>query len=185
MPSPMPQTGSLHLRTRDMRPSWRTSSRSWPRATTRKKKHLLRRLVKKVLVHDRRTSRSGTGYRTLGGSKTVTEGSGGGTRTPDPTVNSRLLYQLSYSGRRRGSVMSRFAPRKELVRISNRRSHCPVAATGSVSRCTARASRRNLPVCVSVSATSSGVPVATNRPPSAPPSGPKSRIQSARLITSK
>ena len=24
--------------------------------------------------------------------------SGGGTRTPDPTVNSRLLYQLSYSG---------------------------------------------------------------------------------------
>ncbi len=25
--------------------------------------------------------------------------SGGGTRTPDPTVNSRLLYQLSYSGR--------------------------------------------------------------------------------------
>ena len=26
------------------------------------------------------------------------ENSRGGTRTPDPTVNSRLLYQLSYSG---------------------------------------------------------------------------------------
>src|SRR3989442_13642181 len=30
--------------------------------------------------------------------KTLVESSRGGTRTPDPPVNSRLLYQLSYSG---------------------------------------------------------------------------------------
>jgi hypothetical protein len=30
---------------------------------------------------------------------TALASSRGGTRTPDPAVNSRLLYQLSYSGR--------------------------------------------------------------------------------------
>src|SRR5690349_15046133 len=37
-------------------------------------------------------------------------GSGGGTRTPDPAVNSRLLYRLSYSGR-----WGRRVPRRALL----------------------------------------------------------------------
>ena len=47
-------------------------------------------------------------------------------------------------------------------------------------------SRRYSPVCEpSVAATFSGVPLATRRPPSSPPSGPRSMIRSATLITSR
>ena len=50
-----------------------------------------------------------------------------------------------------------------------------------------RSVRRNWPVYERVAwrAISSGVPVATTRPPSSPPSGPRSMIQSAVLITSR
>src|SRR5207245_1245368 len=43
-----------------------------------------------------------------------------------------------------------------------------------------------LPVCDRLTAaTSSGVPLATTRPPCAPPSGPRSMMKSALLITSR
>src|SRR5690606_38114239 len=49
-----------------------------------------------------------------------------------------------------------------------------------------RIGRKNWPVYDSgLRATSSGVPQATSRPPSSPPSGPRSMIQSAHLITSR
>ena len=45
---------------------------------------------------------------------------------------------------------------------------------------------KNFPVCESLTwATCSGVPDATKNPPSSPPSGPMSMIQSAILITSR
>ena len=41
----------------------------------------------------------------------IMQNSGGGIRTPDPTVNSRLLYQLSYSGmQKRHSPRNSFRP---------------------------------------------------------------------------
>src|SRR4029077_1737880 len=49
-----------------------------------------------------------------------------------------------------------------------------------------RARARNVPVCdCELRATCSGVPAATTRPPSSPPSGPRSIIQSADFITSR
>lgn len=48
-----------------------------------------------------------------------------------------------------------------------------------------RTSLKNLPVQVSVFATSSGLPIATTSPPLFPPSGPRSIIQSAHFIKSR
>jgi hypothetical protein len=63
-----------------------------------KKKHLLRRMVKKVLIHSRQT----IGHRYMlpntDGSQTVTSGSPGRTRTCNLVVNSHPLCRLSYRG---------------------------------------------------------------------------------------
>ena len=63
-----------------------------------KKKHLLHRLVKKVLTQSRQTIEVWYGYQMLNGSQTVTSGSPGRTRTCNLVVNSHPLCRLSYRG---------------------------------------------------------------------------------------
>ena len=72
------------------------------RPQPQKMKHLLHRLMKKALIHSRQTIEIWKCYQTPDGSKTVTSGSLGRTRTCNLVVNSHPLCRLSYQGTRYG-----------------------------------------------------------------------------------
>ncbi len=70
------------------------------------KKQIIQAIIPKIVIHDGKlelffnfVGLTPEGERKPGGKKfdLMKNGSDGGTRTPDPAVNSRLLYRLSYS----------------------------------------------------------------------------------------
>ena len=71
------------------------------RRLPRRPRALLHRLAKKALVHDRRTVEVWYGLPNRQRFDGCDKSSRGGTRTPDPVINSHLLYHLSYSGIRK------------------------------------------------------------------------------------